>query len=79
MRPMICPECNLTVPAADLMRRALADMQRTRPNDESWRPLMCGRCGEVTGIVDDRERWVFGREPRSVATAVPDRAPAFTG
>ena len=23
-------------------------MQRTRPHDDSWRPLICVRCGEVT-------------------------------
>jgi hypothetical protein len=32
---------------------------------------MCGTCGEVTGIVDDREHWMFGREPR--AEQVPAR------
>ena len=46
-----------------MMRRALDDMQRTRPHDDSWRPILCGRCGEVTGIVDDRDHWVFGMEP----------------
>ena len=47
------------------MRRALDDMQRTRGDDDAWRPLICGRCGEVTGIVDDRDHWVFGMEPRA--------------
>ena len=60
---MWCPDCQLTPAASDLMRRALDDMQRTRPHDDSWRPLICVRCGEVTGIVDDREHWVFGMEP----------------
>jgi hypothetical protein len=67
---MSCPECQLTPAAADLMRRALADMQRTRAEDPAWRPLICGRCGEVTGIVDDRDRWVFGMEPRAAAVPV---------
>ncbi len=63
---MWCPDCQLTPAASDLIRRALDDMQRTRPHDDAWRPLICGRCGEVTGIVDDRDHWVFGREPRAV-------------
>src|SRR2546421_10519252 len=62
--PMWCPDCQLTPAAADLMRRALDDMKRSRSEDPSWRPLICVRCGEVTGIIDDREGWVFGRESR---------------
>ena len=62
---MWCSDCQLTPAAADLMRRALDDMQRTRGGDDAWRPILCGRCGEVTGIVDDRENWVFGMEPRA--------------
>ena len=69
---MWCPDCQLTPAAADLMRRALTDMQKNRAQDDSWRPIICGRCGEVTGIVDDRENWVFGMEPR--ATHVPASA-----
>ena len=62
---MWCPDCQLTPAAADLMRRALDDMQRRRGDDDAWRPIICGRCGEVTGIVDDRDNWVFGMEPRA--------------
>ena len=60
---MWCPDCQLTPAAADLMRRALAEMQRTRADDPTWRPLACGRCGELSGIIDDKQGWVFGREP----------------
>ena len=63
---LTCPECRLTAVAADLMRRALAAMHRTRPNDEAWRPLMCHRCGEVSGIVDERDGWVFGDAPAAL-------------
>ncbi|MFN2543812.1 MAG: hypothetical protein ABR600_04460 [Actinomycetota bacterium] len=66
---MLCPDCQLTPAAANIMRRALEDMQRTRADDPSWRPLMCGRCGDVTGIADDRDRWVFGMDPRPAAVA----------
>jgi hypothetical protein len=61
-----CHECRLTPAAADLMRRALEDMHRTRPDDDEWRPLLCERCGEVSGIVDEREGWVFGDAPVSL-------------
>ena len=64
---MLCLDCQLTPAAADLMRRAVDDMQRTRGGDDAWRPMICGRCGEITGIVDDRDKWVFGREPRPAA------------
>ena len=60
---MWCPDCQLTPAAADLIRRALDEMQRTRPGDDAWRPLICGRCGEVTGLTDERDGWLFGIEP----------------
>jgi hypothetical protein len=56
------------------MRRALDDMQRRRADDDAWRPLICGRCGEVTGIVDDRDNWVFGMEPRAAHASTPASA-----
>ena len=68
---MYCPDCQITPAAADLMRRAVDDMQRTRAEDAAWRPLICVRCGEVTGIVDDRDNWMFGREPRPAGVRVP--------
>jgi len=67
---MWCPDCQLTPAAADLMQRAVDDMQRTRGLDDAWRPLICGRCGEVTGIVDDREKWVFGTDTRGAGVPV---------
>jgi hypothetical protein len=69
---MLCPDCKLTPAGSYLMRRALDGMQRTRADDPSWRPLVCGRCGEVSGIIDDDQGWVFGREPQA-AGASSDR------
>ena len=60
---LTCPECRLTAVGSDLMRRALDEMHRTRPNDGAWRPLTCERCGEVSGIADERDGWVFGDAP----------------
>jgi hypothetical protein len=60
---LTCPECRLTPVGSDLMRRALDHMHRTRPDDDAWRALMCEQCGEVSGIADERDGWVFGDSP----------------
>jgi hypothetical protein len=67
---MLCPDCKLTPAGSYLMQQALEGMQRTRGDDPSWRPLICGRCGEVSGIIDDEQGWVFGREPRAAGAVV---------
>lgn len=74
-----CPECLLTPQAQELLERLEAKLQRTRPGDASWETTICPRCGRLTGIFDERERWSVGEGkdrgwasgPKPVAEELP--------